>query len=91
MQLYRPERIFGIIALIVVVSGCGKQAANAPSASAVTSAPSGSPQNPIVHVTRKSKRYHLEGCPKLKKGDFALDLETAKSRGLTPCHLCNPP
>lgn len=91
MQLFRTERIFGIIALTLVISGCGKQAANAPSASAATSTSSVSPQNLTVHVTRKSKRYHLEGCPKLKKGDFALDLETAKSRGLTPCHVCNPP
>ena len=98
MQLYRLRVWPGLLALSLVAAGCGKKVADdspgmpaATSASSEAPSPSGPQNSIIVHVTRKSKRYHLEGCPRLKKSDFAMDLQTAKSRGLTPCHVCNPP
>ena len=37
------------------------------------------------------KKYHRAGCRTLKKSDTEVTLDEAKSMGLSPCGICNPP
>ena len=45
----------------------------------------------MVHITATGKKYHRAGCRTLKKSDTEVTLDEAKSMGLTPCGICNPP
>lgn len=45
----------------------------------------------MVHKTKSGKKYHKAGCSALEKSDEEISLEDAKSIGLTPCKICNPP
>lgn len=45
----------------------------------------------MVHITATGKKYHRAGCRTLKKSDTEVTLEEAKSMGLSPCGICNPP
>lgn len=45
----------------------------------------------MVHITATGKKYHREGCRTLKKSDTEVTLDEAKSMGLSPCGICNPP
>lgn len=44
-----------------------------------------------VHITATGKKYHRAGCRTLKKSDTEVTLDEAKSMGLSPCGICNPP
>ncbi len=44
-----------------------------------------------VHITRTGKKYHRAGCRFLKDSDSEVSLDEAKSLGLSPCGVCNPP
>lgn len=44
----------------------------------------------IVHITDTGSKYHRAGCRTLKS-DHEVTLEKAKSMGLEPCKVCNPP
>ena len=44
----------------------------------------------MVHITETGEKYHNAGCRYLKS-DIEVSLEQAKSSGLTPCSVCNPP
>lgn len=45
----------------------------------------------MVHITATGKKYHRAGCWTLKKSDTEVTLDEAKSMGLSPCGICNPP
>ena len=45
----------------------------------------------MVHITATGKNYHRAGCRTLKKSDTEVTLDEAKSMGLSPCGICNPP
>ncbi len=45
----------------------------------------------VVHITDSGKKYHRAGCRYLKQSDSEVTLDTAKSLGLSPCSVCNPP
>lgn len=45
----------------------------------------------MVHITATGKKYHRAGCRTLKKSDTEVTLDEAKSMGLSPCGICNPP
>lgn len=45
----------------------------------------------MVHITATGKKYHRAGCRTLKKSDSEVTLDEAKSMGLSPCGICNPP
>lgn len=45
----------------------------------------------MVHITATGKKYHRAGCRTLKKSDAEVTLDEAKSMGLSPCGICNPP
>lgn len=45
----------------------------------------------MVHITATGKKYHRAGCRALKKSDTEVTLDEAKSMGLSPCGICNPP
>ena len=45
----------------------------------------------MVHITATGKKYHRAGCRILKKSDTEVTLDEAKSMGLSPCGICNPP
>ena len=45
----------------------------------------------MVHITATGKKYHCAGCRTLKKSDTEVTLDEAKSMGLSPCGICNPP
>ncbi|MGB0587873.1 MAG: thermonuclease family protein [Limisphaerales bacterium] len=47
--------------------------------------------NTQVFITATGKKYHREGCRSLAKSKFASTLAKAKSAGLGPCKVCNPP
>jgi hypothetical protein len=49
-------------------------------------------QNRTVYIATSGngKRYHLEHCRTLKNGKAAITVANAKSRGYTPCKVCNP-
>lgn len=44
-----------------------------------------------VHITKTGKKYHRAGCRYLKDSDSEVTLDEAKSLGLSPCGVCNPP
>ena len=44
-----------------------------------------------VHITANGSKYHRAGCRYLRNSDSAVTLQKAKSLGLTPCSVCNPP
>lgn len=63
------------------------------SVSSSTSAVEGSDsdeEETIVHITDTGSKYHRAGCRTLKS-DHEVTLEKAKSMGLEPCKVCNPP
>lgn len=43
-----------------------------------------------VHITKTGEKYHRSGCRYLRQSDITVSLNEAKSRGLTPCSVCNP-
>lgn len=45
----------------------------------------------MVHIAATGKKYHRAGCRTLKKSDTEVTLDEAKSMGLSPCGICNPP
>jgi micrococcal nuclease len=45
----------------------------------------------VVWATRTGTKYHLEACPSLSKSRAAVSLQEARSRGLEPCSICDPP
>lgn len=45
----------------------------------------------MVYITATGKKYHRAGCRTLKKSDTEVTLDEAKSMGLSPCGICNPP
>ncbi len=48
--------------------------------------------NHIAIVTNGGEKYHRYDCQYVKgKNFFAYNSEAAKSRGYTPCSVCNPP
>lgn len=48
-------------------------------------------QGVIVYGTKTGAKYHLDGCRSLAKSKIPMTLSAAKSSGLTPCSICNPP
>lgn len=86
-------------------SSTGSEAGESGSSGSITgSAASGSDTSPaensvsdssnsktMVHITATGKKYHRAGCRTLKKSDTEVTLDEAKSMGLSPCGICNPP
>lgn len=86
-------------------SSTGSEAGESGSSGSITgSAASGSDTSPaensvsdssnsktMVHITATGKKYHRAGCRTLKKSDTEVTLDEAKSMGLFPCGICNPP
>lgn len=58
---------------------------------AENSAADSSNSETMVHITATGKKYHRAGCRTLKKSDTEVTLDEAKSMGLSPCGICNPP
>lgn len=56
-----------------------------------SSAADSSNSETMVHITATGKKYHRAGCRTLKKSDTEVTLDEAKSMGLSPCGICNPP
>jgi len=57
-----------------------------------TSTPSQSDnQGVTVYGTKTGAKYHTDGCRYLSKSKIPMTLSAAKSSGLTPCSVCNPP
>ena len=44
-----------------------------------------------IYSKATGKKYHRAGCRTLKKSDTEVTLDEAKSMGLSPCGICNPP
>ena len=44
-----------------------------------------------VYITDTGSKYHSYGCRYLKSSCSAVTLQRAKSLGLTPCSVCDPP
>ncbi len=47
----------------------------------------------IVYVTKTGKKYHMAGCPTIKRSKnlTSMTAREALSRHLDPCKVCNPP
>lgn len=45
-----------------------------------------------VYVTPSGKKYHRQNCRTLSRSKtvISLSIDSAKSRGYTPCKVCNP-
>lgn len=48
-------------------------------------------QGVTVYGTKTGAKYHTDGCRSLAKSKVPMTLSAAKSSGLTPCSICNPP
>lgn len=48
-------------------------------------------QGVTVYGTATGAKYHADGCRYLAKSKVPMTLGAAKSNGLTPCSICNPP
>ncbi len=46
--------------------------------------------DPIVYITKTSKKYHRAECSFLRKIRIKIRLSEAKRRGYTPCSRCKP-
>lgn len=69
----------------------GSTSSGSDSSAAENSAADSSNSETMVHITATSKKYHRAGCRTLKKSDTEVTLDEAKSMGLSPCGICNPP
>lgn len=72
-------------------STTGSVSSGSDSSAAENSAADSSNSETMVHITATGKKYHRAGCWTLKKSDTEVTLEEAKSMGLSPCGICNPP
>lgn len=43
-----------------------------------------------VYITEYGEKYHRAGCRYLWNSSYEISLSDAKSRGYTPCNVCNP-
>lgn len=69
----------------------GSASSGSDSSAAENSAANSSNSETMVHITATGKKYHRAGCRSLKKSDTEVTLDEAKSMGLSPCGICNPP
>lgn len=69
----------------------GSASSGSDSSAAENSAADSSNRETMVHITATGKKYHRAGCRTLKKSDTEVTLDEAKSMGLSPCGICNPP
>ena len=69
----------------------GSASSGSDSSAAENSAADSSNSETMVHITATGKKYHRAGCRILKKSDTEVTLDEAKSMGLSPCGICNPP
>lgn len=69
----------------------GSVSSGSDSSVAENSAADSSNSETMVHITATGKKYHRAGCRTLKKSDTEVTLDEAKSMGLSPCGICNPP
>lgn len=72
-------------------STTGSASSGSDSSAAENSAADSSYSETMVHITATGKKYHRAGCRTLKKSDTEVTLDEAKSMGLSPCGICNPP
>ena len=72
-------------------STTGSASSGSDSSAAENSVSDSSNSETMVHITSTCKKYHSAGCPSLKKSDTEVTLDEAKSMGLSPCGICNPP
>lgn len=72
-------------------STTGSASSGSDSSATENSAADSSNSETMVHITATGKKYHRAGCRTLKKSDTEVTLEEAKSMGLSPCGICNPP
>lgn len=69
----------------------GSAASGSDTSPAENSVSDSSNSETMVHITATGKKYHRAGCRTLKKSDTEVTLDEAKSMGLSPCGICNPP
>lgn len=69
----------------------GSASSGSDSSAAENNAADSSNSETMVHITATGKKYHRAGCRTLKKSDTEVTLDEAKSMGLSPCGICNPP
>ena len=69
----------------------GSASSGSDSSATENSAADSSNSETVVHITATGKKYHRAGCRTLKKSDTEVTLDEAKSMGLSPCGICNPP
>ena len=69
----------------------GSASSGSDSSATENSAADSSNSETMVHITATGKKYHRAGCRILKKSDTEVTLDEAKSMGLSPCGICNPP
>lgn len=69
----------------------GSAASGSDTSPAENSVSDSSNSKTMVHITATGKKYHRAGCRTLKKNDTEVTLDEAKSMGLSPCGICNPP
>lgn len=69
----------------------GSASSGSDSSAAENSVADSSNSETMVHITATGKKYHRAGCRTLKKSDTEVTLDEAKSMGLSPCGICNPP
>lgn len=69
----------------------GSEASGSNTSPAENSVSDSSNSKTMVHITATGKKYHRAGCRTLKKSDTEVTLDEAKSMGLSPCGICNPP
>lgn len=72
-------------------STTGSASSGSDCSAAENSAADSSNSETMVHITATGKKYHRAGCRTLKKSDTEVTLDEAKSMGLSPCGICNPP
>lgn len=69
----------------------GSAASGSDTSPAENSVSDSSNSKTMVHITATGKKYYRAGCRTLKKSDTEVTLDEAKSMGLSPCGICNPP
>ena len=52
--------------------------------------PTNSTQGYTVYITYTGKKYHKSSCSYLNQSKTAININSAKSQGYTPCSRCKP-
>lgn len=78
-------------ALLPVGETAGEVAPDGTAGCDASSQAGGDPGSVVVYTTETGDKYHVDGCPSLRKSKVAISLSDAVAQGYGACKRCAPP